>query len=933
MVLSEQHKLTTAAHRLRAAGLMLLITLLLTSGLALAAPELTNATSDLLGALIPGGEITFIAEGTLGCEAELILTIRASGSSTPLMWTSRMQEESDGVYVYRWTVWETVEITLESARVQLTDSSGAFSGQLSAVQGPVAIGCELRGKVSDALTHTPLPGVQVMAYSPSTRHFARAISDRRGDYTLAGLGSAKDYRLWTVNDLGYIDVKKEKLTVNRGGSTVGVDLALTGLSAVSGSVEDDNGLPLSGATVTADQLAGASRQTVLTDEQGRYTIIGLLPGNCELMASRDGAAIARLNIELPDRTVATADFRLRSAPQLVSSEVVFPAITDPAQVLYWPRQGGAVRVADLSATGEAVLHGLTTGEELVLSPTTTGPMTYYSLCPMDQGPYVLDTPMEIPSGLPVGDPWAEQSSALTTKPSVLVVPPLVSRGGSALLSGSASGVDWVDLWLDDSWEARLPVSGGRWQTNVSLDQGEHRVAVTAVGTVAPLKADRTVTVSRTAPTVLQLKVNQQPMPSFFSDDGGGEILTAPQQPLTIALTTTQVGTINWLVLGERQWVMGKLDDTVTATIPADVMVEGEHPLTWRWERQGVRGEVPLGTLLVRKPVTRSFIDAITGDPIPGLAASLEQLTDGGWQTSTRTPFTSDERGQVSMWLGDGVYRLRLSKPSYQAQVISLDPASTTQTTVIPLMPTRPAGSISISPGRGASDVDTSATITVAFARDLAPRSVNANTFYIQGVNAKVDYDPLTRKATLQPIGRLGDDGHYLVHLSGSIRYADGTPLGRDLWWLISTADTTSSEERSGASALTPIGKEATLTPRDSGAKARIPSGSSPVQTLYRLMRPATLPKVLPSGWRPVTAPLSFTATNSPHDKPIRLLQQGAEITIFYTEPPAEGQATTLWRYDTLSSTWVEHLYDHDPYLRTVRFTTDQPGTFVFAQAK
>ncbi len=909
--------------------ILILVTLLLSSGTALAAPpELYDADHNLQGALIPGGEIIFTAKGTPGCVATLELTI--SGLSLPWKLPMREVEGEAGLYRYPWTVPEGMDVTLTNAEIKLIDRSGQTSGSLDVIEkggGSLTIGGEIRGKITDALTALPLAGIRVMAYSASTRHFALTTTNQRGEYTLPGLGTGRDYQLWTANDLGYSEAKEEKLKVYNGISTDHIDLALSGLSAITGMIDDEEGALLVGVTVIAEQLDGSSRTTVVTDNQGRFTIPGLPPGGYDLQASLGGAA-GTAHVEARADKIATASFRLVTPKPLSGCAIAVPSAGHgPDQIAYWPRRGGPVRLAPLAEDETATLSDLTRGEALVLSLMVEGqPLTYYALRPMDQGPYHL------------GEPWDSQEPEAATL-SLTFTPPLTTRGGSAWFSGSAIGAEWVDLIADDQPPVRLPVTAGRWQANLSLDQGEHQVTVMAVGPVSPLKAERRFVVDRALPAVLQLKVNQKPYPSWLSGDGGGEIQVAPKQPVTLLLTATQVGTVNWLKVGERQWVMGKLNQLVTATIPADAMVEGEHPLIWRWESQGKQGEVPLGSLIVRNPIVRTIIDAITGEPVAGMTIILEQLTDVGWKLAAATPLITDAHGQISLWLADQeFYRLRLTKPGYQAKVSPLDPAATAQERVIAMMPIRPDGPISFSPGRDAKDVKPADPITVAFARDLAPKSLNTATFYIHGVPAKeVSYDPLTRKATLKPSVKLSEGSQYLVHLSGTIRYADGTPLGRDLWWRFSVpvrgsvTPSTTEEEHSSGSSLTPAGQATTLAPRDGGAKATIPAGSAPVQTLYRLTRPSTLPKALPSGWRAVTAPLSFTATNSPLDKPIHMLQQGTEIAIFYTDPPTDDQATTLWRYDTVALTWVEHPYEHDPYLRTVRFTTDRPGTFVFAK--
>src|SRR2546423_8705588 len=98
-----------------------------------------------------------------------------------------------------------------------------------------------------------------------------------------------------------------------------------------GTVADENGAVLPGATVTATLLSTKSARTATTDGEGRYRLFELQPGAYTLRAARAGfAAEEKTNVATVAGQSVRLDFTLRPASlvaeQTVVSEREAPAV-------------------------------------------------------------------------------------------------------------------------------------------------------------------------------------------------------------------------------------------------------------------------------------------------------------------------------------------------------------------------------------------------------------------------------------------------------------------------------------------------------------------------------------------------------------------------------------------------------------------------------
>jgi outer membrane receptor protein involved in Fe transport len=83
-----------------------------------------------------------------------------------------------------------------------------------------------------------------------------------------------------------------------------------GTAKISGSVKDSNDAVVTGATVTALNIASSQRTTVITDSSGKYSFNNLRGGTYRIIATANGFGESAETVSLDDSANATQDFSL-----------------------------------------------------------------------------------------------------------------------------------------------------------------------------------------------------------------------------------------------------------------------------------------------------------------------------------------------------------------------------------------------------------------------------------------------------------------------------------------------------------------------------------------------------------------------------------------------------------------------------------------------
>jgi len=150
-------------------------------------------------------------------------------------------------------------------------------------------GSTISGHVLDAVTRAPIAGASVTA-SVNGSGGASGLTGRDGAFVLSAgpvgtvtLGARKPnydgggYRQRSSRD------SSEPLTIEAGATLTGIDLLLWKDVAVTGTVLDDRGEPLTGAQVFGIGVNDAQprfnpSEVAITDDRGVYRLSGLRPG-------------------------------------------------------------------------------------------------------------------------------------------------------------------------------------------------------------------------------------------------------------------------------------------------------------------------------------------------------------------------------------------------------------------------------------------------------------------------------------------------------------------------------------------------------------------------------------------------------------------------------------------------------------------------------
>ena len=167
----------------------------------------------------------------------------------------------------------------------VTVAAGQVTGGVNAVLG---LGGSIRGRVTDAVSHTGVAGAQVEVISGGD-YVGDASTDSSGSYTVAGL-PAGSYTVQFVPPQvspyaaqfypGSVTASSASpVSVADDQTTNGINAVLTAQGALTGSVTDAaSGAPVTGATVQAFDGSGNVVATATATQVGRY-VLGLGAGS------------------------------------------------------------------------------------------------------------------------------------------------------------------------------------------------------------------------------------------------------------------------------------------------------------------------------------------------------------------------------------------------------------------------------------------------------------------------------------------------------------------------------------------------------------------------------------------------------------------------------------------------------------------------------
>jgi hypothetical protein len=224
-------------------------------------------------------------------------------------------------------------------------------------------GLSLRGEVTDANTHEPIPSFSVLLAPARGRQRVESILDAAGKFQIDGLAPG-EIRVRAAA-YGYATSSTKKITLARGTESV-VEIALTAGGRVHGVVIDEMSRePLSGARVSCEtgvqarEVALPIAASVLTDARGAFELRGVASGLRSLVvaaANHHGRIISGLDVEndgdIGPLTIELAPVAEGDQPRL--------ELTGIGAVLS-PQEGGFV-IGETLSGGGAALAGLVSGD-------------------------------------------------------------------------------------------------------------------------------------------------------------------------------------------------------------------------------------------------------------------------------------------------------------------------------------------------------------------------------------------------------------------------------------------------------------------------------------------------------------------------------------------------------------------------------------------
>lgn len=265
-------------------------------------------------------------------------------------------------------------------------------------------GGTISGKVTDAVSHGPIPNVFVDIYDPSGNLVTNGVSDGAGNYvTFDGLPSG-DYFAQSSNSQNYIDAlfngiqcpllcdptSGTAITVNAAANTANLNFSLTKGGTITGKVTDANtSAGLSSVTMSIFNSTGTLVTSASTNGAGTYTTTkGLPAGNYFVKSGNSQGYINQIynGIQCPSNACAPTG----GTPIVVTSGSTVSNINLALQ------KGGSIIGKVIDAGNSQPLSGVTvrildSSGGFVTTGTTNGSGIYTSTVGLPTGVYLART--------------------------------------------------------------------------------------------------------------------------------------------------------------------------------------------------------------------------------------------------------------------------------------------------------------------------------------------------------------------------------------------------------------------------------------------------------------------------------------------------------------------------------------------------------------
>lgn len=379
---------------------------------------------------------------------------------------------------------------------------------ISGIEVALETGVRLVGKVTGP-DGSPLAGASVLSEeerSPAIMIMPdRTMTDGAGEYAIEAVEPAEKTFIFQKD--GFLTERK---TVKLSGREVRLDVRLSRGRDVTGTVIDENGVPVEGAGVTArSAIQDSGWRTTRTDSSGAFRLDGLAPGRYTFRAEKPGyvAGEAR-DIDL-EAALAGVRISLKGGGTIVGTvRGLRPEDYNTVMVMATSAAGRASASGRVDSGGRFRLEGVPTGSVRVSA--SAGDFTSRKITPPQTVEVAagseVQVDLEFKSDVVIRGRVSRQGRPLDN--AMVVFNPLDARvttrsstrtgaSGSYELSGLEPGryeVGVIDMQRFSSFDTSYEVVGSA-TFDIEIRGSEIRGRVVDAGTGAPI-ADATVTLQK-----------------------------------------------------------------------------------------------------------------------------------------------------------------------------------------------------------------------------------------------------------------------------------------------------------------------------------------------------------------------------------------------------------------------------------------------------
>lgn len=223
-------------------------------------------------------------------------------------------------------------------------------GEVTLLNLPLeTFGGKLVVRVIEAATRHPVPGVVTSIYNQAGIPITSAITDQNGSFTIKNLTAGTV--VVSIVASGYSNISQGAIIEN--GEITEAVLAVTlETGDLTGTIKNQNESPIPGATIQIIDATRAVVTTVLSQSDGRYAVLDVLPGIYTMIVSAPDFEQKSLSVFIEAEKTTVTDLTLALLPGSVEG-----VVTDATTGTFISRTNIELRL--ISSSGPVVASTLT----------------------------------------------------------------------------------------------------------------------------------------------------------------------------------------------------------------------------------------------------------------------------------------------------------------------------------------------------------------------------------------------------------------------------------------------------------------------------------------------------------------------------------------------------------------------------------------------